>query len=442
MNRSFHMIGYRSRAGIRSRRSSFRRLAPAVAATLLAMSTLVPAADITSTWIGNEGSWMDPTQWKNTPPMPGYPDNNRGSLTYDAALPGSSLVTISGVSIAVDTLNVAGELAVSDAAELTVLRGLALDGGRITLGGNGGPNTWLLIRGTQTLSGTGEIRFWANPSSNNCYLASPAGDLTIGSGVALRSVRGHAAIAGGIGLLPYPYAIHNEGTISAGAPGQALNIVGTAWTNSGLIESVNNSFLVLHGTWSNTGVIDVNSWLFVDGTQAGRDVAYEQVIDQLRGARNAKWAATGITSSAARSDPSGMTGLAAILNDNGDGAPIFTHFASGTQAATEDFTIVKYTWNGDANLDGIVNADDYFLADSGYITQKKGWYNGDFNYDGIINADDYFLIDSAYIAQSAVLWHSHSPIPIPEPAFLSCFAVAALFALTRRYPRTRCPHPV
>jgi len=65
--------------------------------------------------------------------------------------------------------------------------------------------------------------------------------------------------------------------------------------------------------------------------------------------------------------------------------------------------LVKYTWNGDANIDGVVNADDYFQIDSGFISQKGGWYNGDFNYDTVINADDYFLIDSAFIGQMGPL---------------------------------------
>jgi hypothetical protein len=87
-----------------------------------------------------------------------------------------------------------------------------------------------------------------------------------------------------------------------------------------------------------------------------------------------------------------MTGLAAVANNQGE-------------------VVVKYTWDGDANLDGLINADDYFQIDSGYITQAKGWYNGDFNYDDIINADDYFLIDSAFIGQTGPLAASK-----PEPA--------------------------
>ncbi|MCY2954473.1 MAG: carboxypeptidase regulatory-like domain-containing protein [Planctomycetota bacterium] len=112
------------------------------------------------------------------------------------------------------------------------------------------------------------------------------------------------------------------------------------------------------------------------------------------------------------------TTLAAILNDKGDKdhTPIKSSFAGQTVLATD--VLVKYTWDGDANLDGIINADDYFQIDSGYITQAKGYQNGDFNYDGVINADDYFLIDSAFIGQSGPLAASK-----PEPAMLADMAV-------------------
>jgi len=113
------------------------------------------------------------------------------------------------------------------------------------------------------------------------------------------------------------------------------------------------------------------------------------------------WSGFGITSSAAKSDEKGKTGLGVRLNDQGE-------------------VIVKYTWNGDANLDGVVNADDYFLIDTGFLTQKAGYYNGDFNYDGVVNADDYFLIDSAFLGQSGPLAGGESAAATthaaPEPA--------------------------
>jgi hypothetical protein len=55
---------------------------------------------------------------------------------------------------------------------------------------------------------------------------------------------------------------------------------------------------------------------------------------------------------------------------------------------------VKYTYVGDATLDGKINIDDYTRIDSGIPTNLTGWWNGDFNYDGKINIDDYTLIDS------------------------------------------------
>ena len=58
--------------------------------------------------------------------------------------------------------------------------------------------------------------------------------------------------------------------------------------------------------------------------------------------------------------------------------------------------LVRYTWGGDANLDGTLNGDDYFRIDS-HVAQNGavfGYVNGDFNYDGAIDGDDYFIIDS------------------------------------------------
>jgi len=91
--------------------------------------------------------------------------------------------------------------------------------------------------------------------------------------------------------------------------------------------------------------------------------------------------------------------------------------------------LVRHTWNGDANLDGVVNADDYFLADSGYITQKKGWHNGDFNYDGVMNANDYFLIDSAFIGQDRVM---RRVAAVPEPGMVGVIVAGVLGMMGRR----------
>ncbi len=59
-------------------------------------------------------------------------------------------------------------------------------------------------------------------------------------------------------------------------------------------------------------------------------------------------------------------------------------FAGQTVHATD--ALAMYTYAGDANLDGKINADDYFQIDSNY--NKNGnnaaisFHDGDFNYDG------------------------------------------------------------
>ena len=61
------------------------------------------------------------------------------------------------------------------------------------------------------------------------------------------------------------------------------------------------------------------------------------------------------------------------------------------QPVTNTAAIVKYSWLGDANLDGQVTGADLDILNNGQQNHLTGWYNGDFNYDGVINADDYAL---------------------------------------------------
>jgi uncharacterized delta-60 repeat protein len=76
---------------------------------------------------------------------------------------------------------------------------------------------------------------------------------------------------------------------------------------------------------------------------------------------------------------------------------------AGTQTAvwdghTVDATtvIVKYTYTGDLNLDGLIDGADYGIIDN-YVQfpGTRGYANGDFNFDGVIDGADYGLIDNA-----------------------------------------------
>ena len=137
--------------------------------------------------------------------------------------------------------------------------------------------------------------------------------------------------------------------------------------------------------------------LIVDATAETRDAVLAAVVEAINAARSANpsWSGPGITSSTAAGNL--VTGLAAVA------AGSVTEFAGEPVDAND--VLVKYTYNGDANLDGTITSDDYFRIDSSFLTQpaNPGYGQGDFNYDGAITSDDYFQIDQAFLGQGAAL---------------------------------------
>jgi hypothetical protein len=96
----------------------------------------------------------------------------------------------------------------------------------------------------------------------------------------------------------------------------------------------------------------------------------------------------------------GLTSLGVALA--GDVGRTGTTYGAATLAASD--VVVKYTWAGDANLDGFITGDDYSAIDFGILVPDAwGWWNGDFNHDGVITGDDYSAIDFNILAQTGVL---------------------------------------
>jgi hypothetical protein len=118
---------------------------------------------------------------------------------------------------------------------------------------------------------------------------------------------------------------------------------------------------------------------------------------------------------------------------------------------TDGDVLVKYTYYGDANLDGQVDGSDYSRIDNGVLNHLTGWFNGDFNYDGVINGSDYTLIDNAFNTQGAALASELSSpnaaataqiagaagglVAVPEPTSLALVSLIGLSLLGRRRRR-------
>jgi hypothetical protein len=79
-----------------------------------------------------------------------------------------------------------------------------------------------------------------------------------------------------------------------------------------------------------------------------------------------------------------------------DNAPVGAADWNG-QPISAAAIVGKYTWFGDANLDGQVTGDDYTVIDANLNTTPLAglaWLSGDMNLDGAVTGDDYTVIDA------------------------------------------------
>jgi hypothetical protein len=116
------------------------------------------------------------------------------------------------------------------------------------------------------------------------------------------------------------------------------------------------------------------------------------------------------------------------------------------QGTSSSDVLVKYTYYGDANLDGTVDGADYQQIDNGFGEHLTGWQNGDFNYDGVVDGSDFSLIDNSFnqligtgvspLAISAVASDLIvSPSSVPEPTSAVALTTGALGLLGCRQKR-------
>jgi hypothetical protein len=184
--------------------------------------------------------------------------------------------------------------------------------------------------------------------------------------------------------------------------------------------------------------------LVVQATSSTRQAILQRLTDLVGFARNSgnsgPWSGSGLASSAAAADPSGLMTLGVALNQDALGAPLFTAF-NGI-AVDENSVLVSFTRTGDADLDGRISPADFFAIDRGRALRLAGFQNGDFDYSGAVDAADYLLLDRAYLGQAHALSPDSPGFPpdpapqLPEPAsMLAGICILWVLVIPRRARR-------
>ncbi len=240
--------------------------------------------------------------------------------------------------------------------------------------------------------------------------------------------------AGSVLTLPYTTAefpttmnITMQGAGTAAVGSIAFN---TVTLSGGTLQVIANgtpsSVSVVNAITSNGGALDLtNNSMVVRGMT-------ESAVDALVHAQE-------LISSSAGSSP--LTGIAVIANQDGQGNALYTSFDGLSVSATD--VLVMYTYLGDTNLDGVVDANDLASTLAGMYGGLTGWENGDFNYDGVVNSADLNLLLASLAGQGAPfsnpgLGGAGGAVPEPSSAAMAIPAIA-LLARRRRCAQTALP---
>ncbi len=372
-----------------------------------------------------------------------------GQIIDNAAAPGTDTLTISGSNTATFSLPII-DLHHSGGRDIALVLPVANTGtqvlsGAVDIGGgatvNGGTlqatnsfNANLTIGPAGTFNFSGPVV--SSTITNNGVLHQTSGNSTLGA------ITGNLSGAGVTTI---------DGSATADSVRQnTLNINGTLQLNQNGSNSIVVSNLnVGDNSFFTTGHLDLNDNDLIIPYTGTSPLSTIQFLVRLGYNFNAggTWDGNGINSSAAHGNPMQNTALGVgEAKDLGitslDGNPI-----------TGNAVIVKYTYIGDASLDGKVDlGNDMNLFLIGYLTPNaSGWELGDFNYDGVVNNTDFGMLVNGLELQGTSLGQIDnfilaSPLLssaqkaslltiVPEPSSVAVVALAACGAATYRRRR-------
>lgn len=242
-----------------------------------------------------------------------------------------------------------------------------------------------------------------NVNAGTVDLRSPSPDAPNVPGLTTYTVNAGATLLNTAGTLGASITVNAGGTFRQ--TGGRLQDATLTVTDNGLAKfeaSAAGASVVSWLAVAANGQLDLASNdLLVDhsGTSPAETVRQRLLSGRAAGAWNGK----GIISSAAAADGQSRVAIGYAESSQLLGLTGSTTSTFSGMAVDATSLMMKHTWYGDANLDGVVNADDYVRLDRGFARSLTGWINGDFDYSGTVNSGDYLLIDRAFVLQSGVL---------------------------------------
>jgi autotransporter-associated beta strand protein len=288
----------------------------------------------------------------------------------------------------------------------------------------------LILSGTMDLNAGARLISVNNVSTFSGNITGAAGSALMKDGTGTMQLVGSATFSG-------PFAV-DAGTVSVQTT-QKLNGPLSIGASAAMVMKAGGATFLTTPAISidsaNGGFLDMtDDDAVIDYTGATPIAAIKKLISV--GWAGGTWTGLGITSTTA----AGIAGTVGNFNKTAIGyadasAVGIGTFAGGAVDSTS--VLIRYTFSGDANLDGTVNNLDFTALAQAFNSSGLFWQNGDFNFDGVVNALDFNAIATNFgLNQPAPLPSSvDASVLVPEPAAL-LFLPALGLARRRRNSAT------
>jgi len=355
------------------------------------------ASDVSGTWDNTTTNWIAPgginINWAETDSAQfgaGSGTNSTpvtvtlagphtvGTITFTAGSPAYTL-TGSSISLAGDGV---GDGIEDDNRSVTISSAIVLPAGgsSITIDVASG--------GTLNLTGT-----WTNNNPSATLTKSSPGVLNM-----------HNLNIAGLDITGGTLAL----TAGGGTAGTSYISGGTFSIAAGAALDINDHGMVIEYGNGTSPVGDLSFARTARNYPANSIQAYAQ-----SGIDNLAWDGPGINSSVAKNDPNGLTAVG--VADENDLLNVYPSNYSVAGGGTGTWmgqpindpnnVLVRLTYYGDGNLDGVVNRLDVTALSLGFsgLAGYVGWSDGDYTYSGDITKVDVSLLAQSYLFQGAPL---------------------------------------